>query len=50
MALADVYDALVSDRAYKKAYPREKARLIIREGRGTQFDPVLTDIFLSSVE
>ena len=50
MALADVYDALVSDRVYKKAYPREKARLIIREGRGTQFDPALTDIFLTCVE
>jgi len=47
MAIADVYDALVSDRPYKKAYPHEKALEIIREGRGTQFDPVLTDLFLS---
>ena len=49
MALADVYDALVSERVYKKAYPKNEAERIIREGRGTQFDPVLTDLFLSSL-
>lgn len=50
MALADVYDALVSERTYKKAYPKEKAEKIILEGRGTQFDPELTDIFLSILD
>lgn len=50
MALVDVYDALVSKRVYKPAMPREKALAIIREGRGTQFDPNLTDIFLAYME
>ena len=47
MALADVYDALVSERPYKKAFTHEEAIQIISEGRGTLFDPDLTDIFLS---
>jgi putative two-component system response regulator len=46
MALADVYDALVSRRVYKAPFPHCEAVRIIREGRGTQFDPDLTDIFL----
>ncbi|MCL2804786.1 MAG: response regulator [Treponema sp.] len=46
MAIADVYDALVSVRPYKKAYTHPEAVKIISEGRGTQFDPVLVDIFL----
>lgn len=50
MALVDVYDALVSARVYKPALPKKKALAIIREGRGTQFDPDLTDIFLAFME
>lgn len=46
MAIADVYDALTSKRAYKEAFSQEKSVEIIREGRGTQFDPVVTDVFL----
>jgi putative two-component system response regulator len=38
MALADVYDALISKRVYKPPMPHEKAVAIIREGRGTHFD------------
>ena len=49
MALADVYDALISDRVYKKAFTRTEAMATIREGRGTQFDPELTDLFLDLV-
>ena len=45
MAIADVYDALVSDRPYKKALPHEEAVRIILEERGTHFDPVLVDVF-----
>ena len=45
MALADVYDALVSERPYKKAFSHEEAMRIISEGRNTQFDPDLTDMF-----
>ncbi|MBO4501599.1 MAG: HD domain-containing protein [Clostridia bacterium] len=50
MALADVYDALVSERVYKKAFPKEEAVRIIREGAGTQFDPRLVPLFLECVE
>ena len=45
MAIADVYDALRSKRVYKAAMPHEKAASIIREGRGTHFDPDLVDAF-----
>ena len=46
MALVDVYDALVSDRPYKKAFSHEEAMKIILDGRGTQFDPGLADLFV----
>ena len=46
MALADVYDALVSERPYKKAFSHEEALEIIAGGRGTQFDPDLADLFI----
>ena len=49
MALADVYDALVSKRVYKDAFPKEKAIQIIEEGSGTQFDPALVPIFLDCI-
>ena len=47
MALADVYDALISKRVYKPAFSHEKARGIILEGRGTHFDPQIVDAFLA---
>jgi putative two-component system response regulator len=46
MAIADVYDALTSVRPYKKAFAHEEAVNIIREGNGTQFDPMLVDLFI----
>jgi len=46
MAIADVYDALVSDRPYRKALSHEEAVKIIKENRGSQFDPEITDVFL----
>lgn len=46
MALADVYDALVSERVYKKAFTHEEAKNIIVDGKGTHFDPVIVDAFL----
>ena len=46
MAIADVYDALISVRPYKEAFSHEKASKIIEEGAGTHFDPVLIDVFL----
>ncbi|MDR2558412.1 MAG: response regulator [Oscillospiraceae bacterium] len=45
MAFADVYDALVSERPYKKAFSSEEAIKIIMEGAGTQFDPAIADVF-----
>ena len=47
MALADVYDALISARVYKPAFPHEKAREIIVTGRGQHFDPDVVDAFLA---
>jgi len=47
MAVADVYDALISKRVYKPPMPHEKAVAIIREGRGTHFDPDVVDAFLA---
>ena len=45
MAIADVYDALVSVRCYKKPMSHEEACVIIRESMGTHFDPMLADCF-----
>ena len=45
MAFADVYDALISARPYKKPYTGEESVKIIMESAGTQFDPVIADIF-----
>jgi putative two-component system response regulator len=45
MAIADVYDALVSTRPYKRPLTTEEARQIIEGGSGTHFDPVLVDVF-----
>lgn len=47
MAVADVYDALISRRVYKDSMPHEKAVGIIAEGRGTHFDPDVADAFLA---
>lgn len=47
MAVADVYDALVSKRVYKEAIPHKMSVEIIKEGRGTHFDPDVVDAFLS---
>ena len=45
MALADVYDALISKRVYKNAMSHDEAMAIIRQGRGTHFDPDVYDAF-----
>jgi len=45
MAIVDVYDALVSERPYKKAFTHEKAVEIILENKGKQFDPKIVDVF-----
>ncbi len=50
MALADVFDALISKRVYKEAIPFATVRQIISEGRGCYFDPDITDTFLAGCE
>ena len=45
MAIADVYDALVSARPYKEPFSHEKATAIIVDGSGSSFDPLLIDVF-----
>ena len=47
MAIADVFDALISERVYKKAFSFDEAKAIMVAGRGKHFDPVLLDAFLS---
>ena len=46
MALADVYDALISRRVYKEGISHEEAVALIRDGRGSHFDPDVVDAFL----
>lgn len=50
MALADVFDALIARRAYKVPMPFEQAVAIIRDGRGTHFDPAIADAFLARLD
>jgi putative two-component system response regulator len=45
MAIADVYDALIAKRPYKRPFSTDEARRIIMEGSGTHFDPVLVGVF-----
>jgi putative two-component system response regulator len=45
VAIADVYDALSQRRVYKDAFAEEKVDTIIREGRGSHFDPELVDVY-----
>jgi HD-GYP domain-containing protein (c-di-GMP phosphodiesterase class II) len=49
LAVADVYDALVSVRPYKKAFMHQEAMQVIMANSGTQFDPNIVDV-LSEVE
>jgi putative two-component system response regulator len=50
MAVADVYDALISKRVYKPAFTHEEAIDIMRKGRATHFDPDILDVFLKISE
>ena len=49
-ALADVFDALESDRCYKKAWENEKIFKLLKEERGKHFDPRLVDIFFKHLD
>src|SRR5207245_834985 len=46
ITLVDVYDALTSNRPYRRAIPAEQAVEILRAGRGSQFDPEVVDTFI----
>ena len=50
VALADVYDALTTERFYKRAYTHEKSRQIIIDLRATHFDPAIVEVFLKLEE
>lgn len=50
MAVADVFDAMISRRVYKPSFPPEEAAAAIEGGRGTDFDPELVDAFLERRE
>ncbi|TCT13867.1 putative two-component system response regulator [Natranaerovirga pectinivora] len=47
VALADVYDALVSKRVYKTSYPHDISKSIILKGDGSHFDPIIVEAFLA---
>jgi putative two-component system response regulator len=49
-AIADVFDALTSDRVYRPAFQPDEARSLMLEGRGTQFDAGLLDLFFGSFD
>jgi diguanylate cyclase (GGDEF)-like protein/PAS domain S-box-containing protein len=49
-AVADVFDALLSDRAYRPALPVSEAVSLLAEGRGTQFDPEILDLLLGHLD
>ena len=50
MALADVFDALITRRVYKAAYSVDKSLDIMRQGIGSHFDPELMEVFLSKMD
>ena len=50
MAVADVFDALISRRVYKEAFPLQEVHNIINEGRGRHFDPDMVDAFLAGFD
>ena len=46
LAVADSYDAMVSDRPYRKGLPQLQALEILRQRSGTQFDPTIIEVFM----
>jgi putative two-component system response regulator len=50
VAVADVFDALLSDRVYRPAFSLQEAVETVKRGRGTQFDPVILDALLENVD
>lgn len=50
LGVADSYDAMTSNRSYRKALPQEVVKEELRKGKGTQFDPYIADIMLQMME
>lgn len=50
IGVADAYDAMTSNRIYRKIMPQEKVRAEIERGKGTQFDPDIADIMLRMID
>ena len=50
IGVADAYDAMTSNRIYRKIMPQEKVREEIEKGKGTQFDPEIADIMLRMID
>jgi len=50
LGIADSYDAMASNRSYRKALPQEVVRKEIEKGKGTQFDPGIADIMLQLID
>ena len=50
MAITDVFEALISERPYKKSFSYEKAVEIIKEGSGQHFDPIIVAAFLNVID
>lgn len=50
IGVADAYDAMASNRSYRKALPQEVVRAEIEKGKGTQFDPVIADIMIKMID
>lgn len=50
VSIVDVFDALSSERPYKKAFPLEKTISIMEDGQGVFFDPALLDLFLVNIK
>lgn len=48
-AIVDVWDAITTDRPYRKGWPRKKALKYIREQSGKHFDPKMVEIFLQEI-
>jgi putative two-component system response regulator len=49
-AVADVFDALLSDRSYRPAMSVQEAVAVMKDGRGTQFDPQVVDVLLGGLD
>jgi len=50
VSVVDVYDALSNKRHYKDAWPEEKVIEILKEGRGSHFDPQILDLFMANLD